>query len=47
MEHAAKGGYIDIIKLMIHMGANNYDKSMEHAAINGYIDIVKLMLEMS
>lgn len=38
-------GQMDVVKLMLEKGADNYDRSMFIATKNGQIDIVKLMLD--
>lgn len=42
---AAFGGHLDIVKLSIEKGANNFNLAMYNSAFGGYTDIVKLMLE--
>ena len=41
---AAEGGHIDIVKLMLERGADNFYDIMYSASRGGHIDIVKLML---
>lgn len=45
MRIAAINGQIDIIKLMIEKGANDFNNTMVEAASGGHIDIVKLMIQ--
>lgn len=45
MSVAAGYGHINIVKLMLDLGANNYNKAIIEAAYYGWGDIVKLMLE--
>ena len=50
MRYAAKGGHVDIVKLMIEKGAKsgsrmNWNYGMRGAVKGGHIDIVKLMIE--
>jgi len=45
MEEAARGGQLEIIKLMIEKGANNFDRVMNSAARKGHMDIVKFMID--
>ena len=40
MASAAFGGYMDIVRLMLNRGANDYNSAMENAARGGHIDIV-------
>ena len=43
---AARGGHLDIVKLMLEKGADNkYNWAMLNAANGGHIDIVKFILE--
>ena len=44
-KEATKGGYLDIIKYMIHLGANNYEEITNNLAINGHIDAVDYMVK--
>jgi ankyrin repeat protein len=44
MEEAVRGGHMEIVKLMIEKGANNFDRVMSIAAREGQLDIVKLMI---
>ena len=43
---AASGGHVEIVKLFITLGANNYNKIMEDAASGGCIEIVKMMIDL-
>ena len=50
MENAAKGGYINIVRLMLNpdpnnslKSENNYNRIISNAAKGGHIDIVKLI----
>lgn len=45
MRTAASTGYIDVVKSMIEIGADDYDNTMISATVGGHIDIVRLMLE--
>jgi ankyrin repeat protein len=45
MANAAKGGHMDIVKLMIEKGALGFDEAMVGAAEKGQYDMVKFMLE--
>lgn len=45
MTYAAYSGSIEIVKLMIRCGANNYNLSMKFSAIHCNTEIVKLMLK--
>jgi ankyrin repeat protein len=45
MTYAAKGGNMDIVKLMIEKGATAFNSSMMYAAEEGHMEIVKLMIE--
>ena len=42
---AATGGHLDIVKLMLEKGANDYNGAFRGAVQYGHIDVVKLMLE--
>ncbi len=42
---ACKGGYLNLIKLMIEKGADNWNEGLSNACRVGNIDIVKLMIE--
>lgn len=44
MDYAAKGGHIELVKLMLEKGAREYDWALNGAAAGGNIEIVKLML---
>ena len=44
MEAAASNGYINMVRLMLSHGANNFNHSMVAAADYGHIEIVRLML---
>ena len=41
---AASGGHLDIVLLMLELGATNYNHSMIAAAHRGHIEIVRQML---
>jgi len=43
--HAAKGGQIELVKLLLNKGANVYYRIIEDALRNGHIDIVNFILE--
>lgn len=45
MKLAAERGHVDIVTLLISMGANNFDTTMSAAARYGHIDIVKIFLD--
>jgi ankyrin repeat protein len=45
MWRAACLGHIDIVRLMIEKGADNFNHAMFNAAKGGHIDIVKLLIE--
>jgi hypothetical protein len=45
MDTAARGGHLDIVKLMIEKGANDFNRAIVLAAGGGHLDIVKLMIE--
>ena len=45
MAEAAFLGYLDIVRLMLFRGANNYNTGLTSAASGGHLDIVLLMLE--
>ena len=45
MAEAAFFGYLDIVRLMLFRGANNYNTGLMTAASRGHLDIVLLMLE--
>ena len=45
MRGAAKGGRIDIVRLMFDKGANNFNEAMRFADFGGHRDIVQLMLD--
>ena len=45
-ERAAARGNHDIVKLLIHMGATNYNIVMLLSAINGDVEMVELMLKL-
>ena len=45
MAYAAEDGYIDIVRLMLQRGANDYNKTILNAAEGGYTYIVELMLK--
>jgi Ankyrin repeats (3 copies) len=47
MIYAAKGGHMEIVKLMIEKGATNFDWAIKYAAKGGHMEIVKLMIEKS
>ncbi len=42
---ASQDGCIEIVKLMLEKGANNYDGAMVNATANGHFEIVKMMAE--
>ena len=42
---AAKGGYMEIIQLMIDKGANNWNKGLHVACKEGHLEIAKLMID--
>jgi Ankyrin repeat len=42
---AAKGGNMEIVKLMIEKGATDFDRGMAFAAYGGNMEIVKLMIK--
>ena len=44
MVESAFFGYLDIVRLMLSRGANNYNHSMVAAAHRDHIEIVRLML---
>ena len=46
MAEAAFFGYLDIVRLMLFRGANNYNTGLMTAASGGHLDIVLLMLEL-
>ena len=46
MAEAAFLGYLDIVRLMLFRGANNYNTGLTSAASGGHLDIVLLMLEL-
>ena len=43
---AAERGHLDVVKLMIEYGANNYDIPAFYAARQGHMDIVGLMANL-
>ena len=45
MAEAAFLGYLDIVRLMLFRGANNYNTGLTSAASGGHIEIVLLMLQ--
>jgi ankyrin repeat protein len=45
MYYAARGGNMEIVKLMIEKGATDFDWGMKNAANGGNMEIVKLMIE--
>ena len=45
MTNAARGGHLDIVRLMLSRGANNYNEAMTRAALRGHLEIVRLMLD--
>jgi Ankyrin repeats (3 copies)/Ankyrin repeats (many copies) len=45
MAYAAKGGNMEIVKLMIEKGSTNFNTVMINAALGGNMEIVKLMIE--
>lgn len=45
MRGAAQWGHLDVVKLMLTLGANDYSWTMEEASKGGHCDIVELMLE--
>ena len=46
MAEAAFLGYLDIVRLMLFRGANNYNTGLTSAASGGHESIVRLMLEL-
>ena len=44
MSSAARGGHMEIVELMLTLGADDYDWAMSSAAEGGHLKIVKLML---
>ena len=45
MRYAADGGSLNVVKLALEWGANEYDIPMEIASYCGYLPIVKLLIE--
>ena len=45
LKKAARYGHIEIVRLMIEHGANNFDEAIPDAARCGHINIVKLLEE--
>jgi len=45
MIDAASGGQMEIVNLMLSLGADDYNLAMINAAMGGHINIVRLMLE--
>ena len=45
MAEAAFFGYLDIVRLMLFRGANNYNTGLMTAASRGHLDIVLLMMQ--
>jgi ankyrin repeat protein len=43
MEHV--GGHIDIVKMMIDKGANDWNWGLRGACRSGHIEIIKLMID--
>ena len=44
MLEAALNGHIEIVRLMLFRGANNYNTGLMTAALRGHLDIVLLLL---
>ena len=45
MIYAAIGGYMDIVRLMLDRGANNYNEAVTVATEGEHIEIVRLIQE--
>ncbi len=43
--NSCKGGHINIVKLIIDNGANNFNDGLIWACLCGHIDIIKLMID--
>lgn len=46
MYEAARGGHMDIVRMMLSLEANDYQGTLNGAAFGGNMDIVKLMLKL-
>lgn len=45
MSEAAYRGNIELVKIMLNLGATKYNSAMINAAYTGHIDIVRLMID--
>ena len=41
---ACSGGHLELVKLMISRGANNWDCGLQHACRGGHLELVNLMI---